>query len=176
MAEVEHYGAIVIGAGQAGVPLAKCLAVEAGLETVLVERAHVGGTCINTGCTPTKTMLASARVAWLARRAAEFGVHAGPVTVDWAAVRGRKDAIVTNWRGGSATRRAWSCWPARHASSGRGPSRSAVRTARGGHSPPTGSSSTPGAARPHRPWRASTAWGRWTRPRSKPWRPCRTTS
>jgi pyruvate/2-oxoglutarate dehydrogenase complex dihydrolipoamide dehydrogenase (E3) component len=104
MSGVKRYDAIVIGAGQAGVPLAKSLAVEADLHTVLIERAHVGGTCINVGCTPTKTMLASGRVAWLARRASEFGVHVGPVTVDWTAVRARKDAIVTSWRGGSERR------------------------------------------------------------------------
>jgi pyruvate/2-oxoglutarate dehydrogenase complex dihydrolipoamide dehydrogenase (E3) component len=104
MPEEERYDAIVIGAGQAGVPLAKCLAVEAGLRTALIERGHVGGTCINEGCTPTKTLLASARVAWLARRAGEYGVRIGPVGVDWTAVRRRKDAIVTSWRRGSERR------------------------------------------------------------------------
>ncbi len=91
---------IVIGAGQAGGPLAGAFA-KAGRRTALLERAHVGGTCINVGCTPTKTMVASGRVAYLARRAADYGVATGPVQVDLAAVRRRKDEIVTSWRGGS---------------------------------------------------------------------------
>ncbi|MGQ0569545.1 MAG: mercuric reductase [Armatimonadota bacterium] len=99
-----HFDAIIIGAGQAGVPLAKCLAVECGLRTALIEREHVGGTCINEGCTPTKTMVASARVAYLARRAADYGVRTGPVTVDLARVRQRKRDIVASWRGGSERR------------------------------------------------------------------------
>ena len=69
-----HYDAIVIGAGQWGGPLSSALA-RAGLKTALIEREHVGGTCINEGCTPTKTMVASARVAYLARRAADYGVR-----------------------------------------------------------------------------------------------------
>lgn len=104
MVERAAFDAIIIGAGQAGVPLAKCLAVEAGLRTALVERDAVGGTCINRGCTPTKTMIASARVAHLARRAAEYGVRVGPVEVDLAAVRARKARIVASWRGGSERR------------------------------------------------------------------------
>ena len=63
----EHYDAVVIGAGQGGMPLARALA-GAGRKTAIIEREHVGGTCINEGCTPTKTMVASARVAYLARR------------------------------------------------------------------------------------------------------------
>ena len=78
---MDHYDAIVIGSGQAGTPLSISLA-GAGRKTVLVESQHVGGTCINVGCTPTKTMVASARVAYLARRAADFGVGCGPVGVD----------------------------------------------------------------------------------------------
>lgn len=100
----ERYDAIVIGAGQAGVPLAVCLATEAKLKTVLVEREHVGGTCINVGCTPTKTMVASARVAYLARRAADYGVRTGPVTVDMTRVRQRKRDIVNSFRTGSQRR------------------------------------------------------------------------
>ncbi len=100
----EHYDAIVIGSGQAGGPLAVCLAVEMGLKTALVEREHVGGTCVNEGCTPTKTMVASARVAHLARRAADYGVRTGPVSVDMARVRQRKRAIVASFRGGSERR------------------------------------------------------------------------
>ena len=75
---IETYDAIVIGAGQAGGPLSTALA-GAGRKTALIEREHVGGTCINEGCTPTKTMVASARVAYLARRAADYGVRTGPV-------------------------------------------------------------------------------------------------
>ena len=90
-----HYDAIVIGSGQAGHFLAVRMA-EAGMKTALIEREHLGGTCVNDGCTPTKTMVASARVAHLARRAAEFGVTiGGPISVDMAAVRARKDRIVT---------------------------------------------------------------------------------
>lgn len=96
----EHYDVVVIGAGQAGGPLAGAFA-RAGRKTALIEAAHVGGTCINEGCTPTKTMVASARVAYLARRAADYGVQTGPVTVDLARVRQRKRDIVASWRSGS---------------------------------------------------------------------------
>ncbi len=96
----QHVNAIVIGAGQAGGPLAGALA-KAGWKVALVERAHVGGTCVNEGCTPTKTMIASARVAHLARRAADYGVHTGKVTVNLAEVRARKRAIVESFRSGS---------------------------------------------------------------------------
>src|SRR5689334_14247686 len=99
----ERYDAIVIGAGQAGGPLAGALA-EAGRRIALIERAHVGGTCINEGCTPTKTMVASARVAYLARRAADYGVHTGPVAVDMVEVRQRKRDIVESFRSGSERR------------------------------------------------------------------------
>jgi pyruvate/2-oxoglutarate dehydrogenase complex dihydrolipoamide dehydrogenase (E3) component len=94
------YDALVIGAGQAGGPLAGSLA-KAGRRTGLVERAHVGGTYLHEGCTPTKTMVASARVAYLARRAADYGVRTDPVSVDLARVRERKRAIVENFRKGS---------------------------------------------------------------------------
>ncbi|HLZ58122.1 MAG TPA: FAD-dependent oxidoreductase, partial [Ktedonosporobacter sp.] len=100
---LEHYDAIVIGAGQAGGPLSTSL-VQAGRKTVLIEREHVGGTCINEGCTPTKTMVASARVAYLARRAADYGVQTGPVSVDMSVVRRRKRDIVDSFRGGSERR------------------------------------------------------------------------
>ena len=103
MTETEQYDAIVIGAGQAGGPLSTALA-QADWKTALIERKHVGGTCVNEGCTPTKTMLASARVAHLARRAADYGVHTGPVTVDLAKVRQRKRDIVDSFRGGSQRR------------------------------------------------------------------------
>ena len=95
-----RYDAIVIGSGQAGTPLARALA-GAGRRTALIEREHVGGTCVNEGCTPTKTMVASARVAYLARRGADYGVRTGDVFVDMAKVRQRKRAIVDKFRGGS---------------------------------------------------------------------------
>src|SRR5271170_6060971 len=94
---MDHYDAIVIGSGQAGTPLSIALA-EAGRKTALVEREHVGGTCVNVGCTPTKTMVASARVAYLARRAADYGVRCGPVAVDLTQVRQRKQTIVDDFR------------------------------------------------------------------------------
>ena len=94
-----HYDAVIIGSGQAGSPLAEAFA-GAGKRTALVEREHVGGTCVNVGCTPTKTMVASARVAYLARRAADYGVRTGPVSVDLAAVRQQKRNIVEEWREG----------------------------------------------------------------------------
>lgn len=99
----EHYDAIVIGAGQAGGPLATALG-QSGRKTAVIEREHVGGTCVNEGCTPTKTMVASARVAYLARRGADYGVNTGPVTVDMAQVRQRKRAIVESFRNSSQRR------------------------------------------------------------------------
>src|SRR5713226_10762948 len=92
-----QYDAIVIGAGQAGGPLSTALA-RAGWKTAIIEREHVGGTCINEGCTPTKTMVASARVAYLARRGADYGVHTGPISVDMQVVRTRKQGIVEGAR------------------------------------------------------------------------------
>ncbi len=103
MVPPRKYDAVVIGAGQAGVPLATELA-RAGRRTVLIERAHVGGTCINEGCTPTKTMVASARVAHLARRGADYGVSTGEVSVDLARVRQRKRTIVESFRAGTRGR------------------------------------------------------------------------
>ena len=103
MVEAEKFDAIVIGAGQGGGPLATALA-EAGRKTALIERKHAGGTCVNVGCTPTKTMVASARVAYLARRAADYGVRAGQVTVDMPAVRQRKRDMVESFRSGSERR------------------------------------------------------------------------
>jgi pyruvate/2-oxoglutarate dehydrogenase complex dihydrolipoamide dehydrogenase (E3) component len=99
----EHYDAIVIGAGQGGVPLAKALA-QAGRRTALVEREHVGGTCYNEGCTPTKTMVASAKVAYFDRRSADYGVKNSPVAVDMVAVRQRKRNIVDSFRNGGEQR------------------------------------------------------------------------
>ena len=103
MTTPQQYDAIVIGSGQGGNPLSTDLA-KAGMHTALVERKHVGGTCINEGCTPTKTMVASGRVAYLARRAADYGVRTGPVSVDLERVRQRKRDIVESFRNGSQKR------------------------------------------------------------------------
>jgi pyruvate/2-oxoglutarate dehydrogenase complex dihydrolipoamide dehydrogenase (E3) component len=103
MSAAEHYQAIVIGSGQGGTPLCGALA-EAGLRTALVEREHVGGTCVNEGCTPTKTMVASARVAYLSRRGANYGVHTGDIRIDLQRVRQRKRDIVDSFRNGSQAR------------------------------------------------------------------------
>lgn len=100
MVELEQFDVIVIGAGQSGGPLAGAFGA-AGKRTALVERAFAGGTCINVGCTPTKTMIASARVAYLARRGRHYGVGTGPIEIDLARVRRRKRAIVEAFRAGS---------------------------------------------------------------------------
>ena len=94
-----HFDAVVVGAGQAGVPLAQALA-RSGRRTALIEREHVGGTCINEGCTPTKTMVASGRVAYLTRRSADYGVRTGLAEVDMQVVRRRKRDVVTQFRSG----------------------------------------------------------------------------
>ncbi|HEY5677690.1 MAG TPA: FAD-dependent oxidoreductase, partial [Myxococcales bacterium] len=94
---------IVIGSGQAGVPLAARLAA-AGRTVILAERKNLGGTCVNVGCTPTKTMIASARAAHVARTCARLGVRAGEVSVDLPRVVDRKDQIVAQWREGVARR------------------------------------------------------------------------
>jgi pyruvate/2-oxoglutarate dehydrogenase complex dihydrolipoamide dehydrogenase (E3) component len=93
----EDFDAIIIGSGQGGNPLAEALNA-AGKKTAMIERKYAGGTCINTGCTPTKTMVASARVAYLARRGSDYGVGVGPVAVDMARVRERKRNIVLTMR------------------------------------------------------------------------------
>jgi pyruvate/2-oxoglutarate dehydrogenase complex dihydrolipoamide dehydrogenase (E3) component len=103
MTNPQQFDAIVIGSGQGGTPLSMALA-GAGMRTALVERKHIGGTCINEGCTPTKTMVASGRVAYLTRRAPDYGVHTGPVSVDMAKVRKRKRDIVDSFRNGSQSR------------------------------------------------------------------------
>ena len=98
----ETFDAIIIGAGQAGPPLAGRL-TGAGLSVAVIERHLIGGTCVNTGCIPTKTLVASARTAHVARRAADFGVTTGPVGVDMAAVKARKDAVSGESRSGVAS-------------------------------------------------------------------------
>lgn len=95
-----HYDAVIIGTGQAGKPLAGAFA-EAGWKTAIIEKGRVGGTCVVEGCTPTKTMVASARVAHLARRAADYGVRTGEISVDLEVVRQRKRDIVDSWSSGS---------------------------------------------------------------------------
>src|SRR5262245_41920243 len=94
-----RYDAVVIGSGQAGNPLAQKLA-DHGWAVALIEKEHLGGTCVNTGCTPTKTMVASAQVAHYARHAANWGVLADDVRVDLPSVVARKDRIVSQWRSG----------------------------------------------------------------------------
>lgn len=103
MTETRHYDAAIIGTGQGGKPLATALA-GAGYRTVIVERAHVGGSCVNEGCTPTKTMVASARAAYLARRASDYGIETGPVSVDMTRVRRRKRDMVESFRSGGEKR------------------------------------------------------------------------
>ena len=101
----EHYDVIVIGTSQGG----RFLPVElagAGQRVALVERGPLGGVCVNTGCTPTKTMVASARLAYQARRGAEYGVRTGPVSVDLATVRARKRAMVSGAQENYASRLA----------------------------------------------------------------------
>jgi len=96
---MNRFDAIIVGAGQAGPSLAGRLTA-AGMTVALIERHLFGGTCVNTGCMPTKTLVASARVAHLARRAADFGVITGPVNVDMARVRARAAAVVGDSRDG----------------------------------------------------------------------------
>ncbi len=105
----KNFDAIVIGAGQSGPPLAARFAAS-GMNVALIEREHLGGTCVNDGCIPTKTLVASARVAHVARDAGRFGVQVGEVSVDMRAVKARKDAVVnqsvaglTDWLGGIKT-------------------------------------------------------------------------
>ena len=94
MATPQQYDTIVIGASTASVSRFCPTFAQAGWKIALIERDQVGGTCVNVGCMPTKTMVASARVAYLARRAAEYGVNTAPVTVDMATVWQRKQQLV----------------------------------------------------------------------------------
>src|SRR5277367_3561144 len=94
------YDALIIGAGQAGPSLAGRLTA-AGMSVGLVERKLFGGTCVNTGCMPTKTLVASAYAAHLARRAADYGVSiGGPIEIDMKAVKARKEAVTLKSRAG----------------------------------------------------------------------------
>ncbi|MCF0054671.1 mercuric reductase [Dyadobacter sp. CY356] len=94
------YDAIVIGSGQAGTPLSKKLAA-AGMKTALIEKRWVGGTCVNDGCSPTKAMIASAKLAWSVANSEKLGIHVGGYTVDLHEILARKNEIVQRMRGGS---------------------------------------------------------------------------
>jgi pyruvate/2-oxoglutarate dehydrogenase complex dihydrolipoamide dehydrogenase (E3) component len=116
MPQVTNYDAIVLGSSRGGRLLPIALA-KAGWKVALIERGHVGGTCINMGCTPTKTMVASARLAYLARRGADYGIHTGPISVDMQAIRQRKQGIVEgarlDSRAVSKRHKGWICSGAR---------------------------------------------------------------
>ena len=109
----QHYNAIILGSGQAGTPLASHLR-SLNQSVCLVEREHIAGCCVNEGCTPTKTMVASGRIAYLAGRASDYGVSLssggqdgvgeGDVVIDMHKIRQRKRDIVTSFRGGSERR------------------------------------------------------------------------
>ena len=96
---MKNYDAIIIGSGQGGTPLSYNLA-DLGWNVALVERAQLGGSCINYGCTPTKTMIASSRIAHYAKIGPEFGIHLGKVQVNMAEVVARKNEIVESFRDG----------------------------------------------------------------------------
>ena len=112
------YDAVVIGSGQGGNPLAHRLA-DLGWTVALVEQSHLGGTCINTGCTPTKTMVASAQVAHYARNAARWGVLTGGVRVDLPAIVARKKRVVESFRAGQQSR--VDAWKSLHLHRGHAP-------------------------------------------------------
>ncbi|MCJ1351294.1 MAG: hypothetical protein MMC33_001278 [Icmadophila ericetorum] len=103
-----HYNAVIIGSGQGGTPLAQALA-KAGRKTALIESSHIGGCCINEGCTPTKTLIASGKVAYHMRRGADYGINVSggkdrKVVTDMERVRQRKRDIVESWRAGGEKR------------------------------------------------------------------------
>lgn len=94
---MKQYDAIIIGSGQAGTPLAKKLA-KAGWKTAIIEQRFVGGTCVNDGCTPSKTMAGAARMAYMAKRAQEFGIPSDPAQIDIKKIIDRKNEVVSNSR------------------------------------------------------------------------------
>jgi pyruvate/2-oxoglutarate dehydrogenase complex dihydrolipoamide dehydrogenase (E3) component len=98
-----RYHAIIIGSGQGGNPLALAFA-KAGKSTALIEMSAIGGTCINRGCSPTKTMIASGRVAYLAKRSTDYGIHTSTISVDMNKIRERKRDLVTSFRSGGEKR------------------------------------------------------------------------
>src|ERR1700744_5050957 len=99
---MKTYDAIIIGAGQAGVPLAKKLAM-AGKKTAIIEKRYIGGTCVNDGCTPTKTMIGSAKMAYMMSKAKELGVDVKGFKVNMKRIKKRKDEVVFRFRNGSQT-------------------------------------------------------------------------
>jgi len=99
----QKYDAIIIGTGQAGKPLALSLA-NADWKVAIIEKDLVGGSCINVGCSPTKTMVASARVAHLARRSGDYGVNIVDMNIDMKVIKAKKQKIVESFRGGNITR------------------------------------------------------------------------
>ena len=108
MTSPTHYDAVIIGSGQGGTPLAQAFA-KAGKKTALIESSHIGGCCINEGCTPTKTLIASGKVAYHMRRGADYGIHLsggddGKVFTNMEKVRQRKRDIVESFRGGGENR------------------------------------------------------------------------
>ena len=104
MSATTRYDTIIVGSGQSGTPLASAFA-NAGRKTAIIDRAHIGGTCINEGCTPTKTMIASGRAAYLTRRSKDYGVsYDGDVRVDMTKIRQRKRDIVSSWSEGGESR------------------------------------------------------------------------
>lgn len=96
---MKYYDAIVIGSGQAGSPLVKQLA-KAGKKTALIEKRFIGGTCVNDGCTPTKTVIGSAKAAYLINHSKALGVHVDNYQIDMKQIKARKDEIVLSWRNG----------------------------------------------------------------------------
>ena len=96
---IDQYDAIIIGSGQAAKPLADAL-VSAEFKVALIEKLHVGGSCVNYGCSPTKTMVSSARVAHMVRRAPEYGVNISEISVDMRTIRANKQKIVEGFRNG----------------------------------------------------------------------------
>ncbi|MGB3777948.1 MAG: FAD-dependent oxidoreductase, partial [Tunicatimonas sp.] len=97
MSNTKRYDAIIIGSGQAASPMAKYLTKQ-GMQTALIERRYLGGTCVNTGCTPTKMLIGSAKAAHDARDTDRFGVHVSDVQVDFPKVMKRKDDMVIHSR------------------------------------------------------------------------------
>src|SRR5690606_32730959 len=97
---MKTYDAIIIGAGQSGMPLARQISKK-GLKVALIEEGEIGGTCINDGCSPTKTMEASAKVAQVVSRASDFGVFLNGYRIDQPTIRKRKENIVNLFRGGA---------------------------------------------------------------------------
>lgn len=97
---MKKFDAIIIGAGQSGMPLARQISKK-GLKVAVIEEGHIGGTCINDGCSPTKTMVASAKVAHIVRQARDFGIKVEGFSVDQPAIRNRKQQIVELFRGGA---------------------------------------------------------------------------